>query len=79
MTEEQVRDLARRKAKPTLRAWCRKHGVSVSHLSEFLNGKRHRPTKDMLDALNLEWRIVRKRSGGGNRTTSTPQAQEGGQ
>lgn len=42
-------------------AWTRHHGVSKSHVSEFLMGKRL-PTTDVLEALNLEWRICRKRA-----------------
>lgn len=40
--------------------WCKKHGVSKPHTSEFLSGKRVLPTSDILDALGLEWRIERK-------------------
>jgi hypothetical protein len=39
--------------------WSKHHGVNKSHVSEFLNGKRL-PGTSILNALNLEWRIVRK-------------------
>ena len=42
-----------------LRGWCAEHGVSPTHASEFLNGKRG-PTSNLLEALGLEWRITRK-------------------
>jgi hypothetical protein len=68
MREEEVRDLilrraaryANRKGSTGVTAWGKAHGVSRSHLSEFMAGKRG-PTSDVLDTLNLEWRIVRKR------------------
>ena len=67
MTLESVRALILRRAKPFrkyrgttgVKAWCEAHGVAATHVSEFLNGKRG-PTADMLDALGLEWRIMRK-------------------
>lgn len=49
----------------TMNEWCRLAGVSKSHMSEFLAGKRG-PCNDLLRALNLEVRYVKKRS-----TTST--------
>lgn len=69
MTDDQVRDLirkraarhAKRKGSTGITAWARAKGVTKSHLSEFLAGKRS-PTTDVLDALGLEYRIVRKRS-----------------
>jgi hypothetical protein len=68
MTEDDVRSLLRkkltkfvfRKGSTGLRAWCRQHGVASEHVSEFLSGVRN-PASDMLDALGLEYRIVRKR------------------
>lgn len=68
MTEDQVRELFVRRLEKHrgrrgsigLRPWCRAHGVTVSHASEFLGGRRL-PTTDVLDALGLEWRITRKR------------------
>lgn len=39
-----------------LRAWCMKHGVRSSRVVEFLDGRRN-PTKDILEALGLEWQI----------------------
>ena len=61
MTPDEVREMVWKKAKPSWREWCRVHRVSISHLSEFMNEKRG-PTTDILSALQLEWRIVRKRS-----------------
>lgn len=60
MTEDQVRALVDRKARPNRNQWCEATGVRKSHLSEFMAGKR-RPTTDVLNALGLEYRIVRKR------------------
>ena len=67
MMLEAVRKLLLRRAKGASRyknatgvkAWCKAHGVANSHASEFLNGKRL-PTSDLLDALNLEWRVMKK-------------------
>lgn len=67
MTENQVRELLLRRIEKFrnrrgsigLRPWCKANAVAISHASEFLNGKRL-PTTDLLDALGLEWRIVRK-------------------
>ena len=42
-------------------AWCAAHSVSKARASEFLSGKRL-PTTDILNALGLEWRVMRKRS-----------------
>lgn len=50
---------AKRRGSTGVTAWGQANGVSRSHLSEFMAGKRA-PTTDILDALNLEWRIVRK-------------------
>jgi hypothetical protein len=68
MTEEQVRSLVLRRARPFagragstgVRAWAEAHGILTGHVSEFLSGKRGPATK-MLNALGLEYRIVRKR------------------
>jgi hypothetical protein len=69
MTLEQVRKLLLRRCKPFIsgygnsqtgiRPWCEAHGVASTHASEFLNGKRG-PAPDLLDALGLEWRVMRK-------------------
>ena len=64
---EAVRKLLLRRAKGASRyknatgvkAWCKAHGVANSHASEFLNGKRL-PTSDLLEALGLEWRVMKK-------------------
>ncbi len=62
MNIKQVQNLLLRKAKKsgTIYAWCRDNGVSRQRASEFLSGKRL-PTNDILEALGLEWRIVRKK------------------
>lgn len=68
MTEDQVRSLvrkriaphARRKGSTGLTAWCKAKGITKSHASEFMRGQRS-PTSDLLNALNLEYGIVRKR------------------
>jgi hypothetical protein len=62
-----VRDQCREHMKPKknstgLSGWCLEHGLSKGQVSEFLNGARSPPPK-MLDALGLEWRIVRKSDG----------------
>lgn len=70
MNEGEVRDLVRKRAarhaeregSTGVTAWAKAKGVRKSHLSEFMTGKRA-PTTDLLDALGLEWRIMRKRRG----------------
>lgn len=42
-----------------LKPWCRAHGVAPTHASDFLSGKRL-PATDLLEALGLEWRVMRK-------------------
>ncbi|MCK1676614.1 hypothetical protein [Bradyrhizobium sp. 150] len=67
MTLDVVRKLLLRRALPFaarknstgVQAWCKAHGVSNSHACEFLNGQRN-PTSDLLAALGLEWRVMRK-------------------
>lgn len=67
MTLDAVRKLLLRRAKPHqkyrgttgVKAWCEAHGVAAAHVSEFLNGKRG-PMSDLLEALGLEWRVMRK-------------------
>jgi hypothetical protein len=69
MEPDHVRKLLLRRAKGFSRykgnsgvgAWCKAHNVSRAHASEFLNGKRL-PTTDLLNALGLEWRIMRRRA-----------------
>ncbi len=68
MTLEAVRKLLMRQCKPYtghkgfgLRGWCAAHNVVPTHASEFLSGKRL-PANDVLDALGLEWRVMRKRA-----------------
>lgn len=68
MTEDEVRALVTKRAAPFARrrestgecGWAEHHGIARSHLSEFMTGARG-PASSILDALNLEWRIVRKR------------------
>jgi len=52
----------KRKNSIGLRGWCRKYGINPAHASEWLSGKRS-PEPKILDALKLEWRIVRKARG----------------
>lgn len=68
MTLHAVRRLLLRKCKPYLakngkgfglKPWCRAHGVAPTHASDFLTGKRN-PASDLLEALGLEWRVMRK-------------------
>jgi hypothetical protein len=67
VTLDEVRKLLLRRAKGASRyrnatgvkAWCKVNGVANSHACEFLNGKRL-PTSDLLEALGLEWRVMRK-------------------
>lgn len=67
MTLDQVRKLLLREAKKCqvyantsgVSAWCTANGVAKARASEFLAGKRM-PTTDILDALGLEWRVMRK-------------------
>ncbi|MGY3527236.1 hypothetical protein ACVISU_000004 [Bradyrhizobium sp. USDA 4452] len=69
MTMTEVRKLLLRRAKPFakyrnstgIKAWCAAHSVANSHACEFLNGQRN-PTSDLLEALGLEWRVMRKRA-----------------
>ena len=81
MTPDAIRRLLLRECKPYrngrgfgLKPWCRAHGVASTHASDFLNGKRH-PANDLLGALGLEWRVVRKRgskAGSGNSIRTDP-------
>ncbi len=72
MTSDEVRALllkraaryAKNRGSSGVTGWARHHGISKGHVSEFLAGKRL-PTTAILDALNLEWRISRKRRIGG--------------
>lgn len=67
MTLDAVRKLLLRSAKPFavykgstgVKGWCKANGVANSHACEFLNGQRN-PTSDLLEALGLEWRVMRK-------------------
>lgn len=67
MSEEQVRVLLLRRAKPFAKrkgstgvtAWCKHYGITNTHVSEFMNGKRA-PASDMLDALGLVRSYSRK-------------------
>jgi hypothetical protein len=67
VTLDQVRELLLRRAAPFaankgstgIYGWCEAHGVNRTHVSDFMNAKRM-PGNDMLDALGLEWRVMRK-------------------
>lgn len=71
MTLDDVRKLLLRKCRPFIsghgnsrtgiKPWCKAHCVNTSHASDFLNGNRN-PTSDLLEALGLEWRVMRKRA-----------------
>lgn len=62
LAADQLREqMARRLEAMSLREWCRLTGCAASHVSEFVNGKRN-PPSDMLDALNLEVRYVKRRA-----------------
>lgn len=50
---------AKNKGSTGVRAWCGLHGVTTSHAFEFINHIRN-PTTDLLNALGLEWRVMRK-------------------
>jgi hypothetical protein len=67
MTQDQVRAMVLKAAKPFAKrhgstgiySWCKEKGVNRGHLSEFMSGERL-PTTDILNALDLEWRIMPK-------------------
>jgi len=67
LTLDQARKLLLREAKKCqvyanttgVTAWCTANGVSKARASEFLAGKRL-PTTDILNALGLEWRVMKK-------------------
>lgn len=61
MTVDEVRQMVREQAAAlgSQRAWCRHHGVTPSHLNEFLMGKRG-PSHRMLVILGLEWCLMPK-------------------
>jgi hypothetical protein len=67
MTLEAVRKMLLQKTKQHaiyagssgLKGWCREYGVTHSHASEFVKGKK-KPGSDLLEALGLEWRVMRK-------------------
>lgn len=44
----------------SMREWCKLTGCKASHVSDFLNAKRG-PPSDLLQALNMEVRYVKKR------------------
>lgn len=61
MNEDDLREAMRlRFTAISIREWCKVMNVAPSHVSEFLNGKRG-PGNDLLQALNLEIRYVKKR------------------
>ena len=68
MTYDEIREMVRSeiercavnsRARSGQTRWCRENGVTNASLSLFLRGKGG-PPADMLDALGLEWQIVRK-------------------
>lgn len=67
MEIEQVRHMVSRRAikyaknrgSTGLRAWCEANGINVAHASEFMNGNKN-PGSDLLRALGLEWRVMRR-------------------
>lgn len=70
VTEDDVRKLALQQARryagsragsTGLTPWATAHGVHKGALSLFMAGKRP-PSADLLHALGLEWRIVRRSS-----------------
>lgn len=61
MREADLRELMKRKfTAMTMREWCRLTGCNVSHISDFMTGKRG-PPGDLLKALNLEIQYIRMR------------------
>ena len=61
MTEADLRAaMARRFDAMSMNEWCRLTGCAKSHVSEFMNGKKG-PPGDMLNALNLEVRYIRRK------------------
>lgn len=62
MDEDALRAaMARRFEAMSMTEWCRLTGCQKSHVSEFMNRKKG-PPSDMLNALNLEVRFVRRKS-----------------
>lgn len=66
MTPAQVRKLLLQKSRPYrgrtgsgLTGWCRAHRLKLPMVSHFLSS-RNGPSTGILNALGLEWRIVRK-------------------
>ena len=53
--------MAKRFEAMSMREWCRLTGCACSHVSEFVRGLRG-PPGDLLAALNLETRYVKKRA-----------------
>jgi hypothetical protein len=61
MNEDALRDAMRRRfTAMSMREWCRLMYCNTTHVSEFMRGLRG-PPNDLLRALNLEPRYVRKR------------------
>ena len=61
MTEADLRAAMKRRFEAmSMTEWCRLTGCQKSHVSEFMNGIKG-PPNDMLNALNLEVRYIRKR------------------
>lgn len=61
MTEADLRAAMQRRFEAmSMTEWCRLTGCATSHVSEFMNGKKG-PPSDMLNALNLEVRYIRRK------------------
>lgn len=43
----------------SIRRWCEERNVAHTHVIDFLHNRRN-PPADLLDALNLEWRVMPK-------------------
>ena len=60
MDQDDLRQAMQRRFEAiSLREWCRLTGCRASHVTEFMLGKRG-PPSDLLNALNLEIRYVRR-------------------
>lgn len=65
LSADQLRAAMRRRFEAmSIREWSKLTGCTASHISEFLSGKRG-PPSEMLDALNLQIRYVKRRNAKG--------------
>lgn len=61
MTDAELRAAMKRRFEAmSMSEWCRLTNCNKAHVSEFINGKKG-PPNDMLNALNLEVRYVRRK------------------